>query len=181
MAATGQQRPELQAGRADIARAEAETRVMRSMNAPMGLVRLGYASTMADGEGAMVMLGVSLPLWQGKRRGNVAEAVAMEEMARVDLEAMQQMAAGEAVAVLGELEAAQIDLRTLQEEVIPRASRQLKPALSAYSTGRGSLADVLNASEAFTNAKAEAIMGQTRLGLAWARLNRITGTGELHP
>jgi cobalt-zinc-cadmium efflux system outer membrane protein len=179
LSAAQQQRPELQAGSAEIARARAETAVMRSMNAPMGLVRLGYASTMAEGDGAMVMFGVSLPIWQGRNRSSLSEAVAMEQMAESDLAAMQQMAAGEASAALGELEAAHIHYRMLQEEVIPRTERLLAPALAAYASGQGALADVIESNRALRTAETEVAMAHTRLGLAWARLYRVTGTSTL--
>ena len=179
VATAQQQRPELQAGSAETARARAETAVMRSMNAPMGLVRLGYASTMAEGDGAMVMFGVSLPIWQGRNRSSVAEAVAMEQMAEADLEAMRQMAAGEASAALGELEAAHIHYRMLQEEVIPRTERLLAPALAAYASGQGALTDVIESNRALRTAETEVAMAHTRLGLAWAQLHRVTGTSSL--
>lgn len=179
VAAAQQQRPELQGGNAEIARARAETAVMRSMNAPMGLVRLGYASTMAEGDGAMVMFGVSLPIWQGKSRSSISEAVAMEQMAESDLAAMRQMAAGEASAALGELEAAHIHYRMLQEEVIPRTERLLAPALAAYASGQGALADVIESNRALRTAETEVAMAHTRLGLAWARLYRVTSTSTL--
>ena len=99
----------------------------------------------------------------------------MEQMAEADLEAMRQMAAGEASAALGELEAAHIHYRMLQEEVIPRTERLLAPALAAYASGQGALTDVIESNRALRTAETEVAMAHTRLGLAWAQLHRVTG------
>jgi hypothetical protein len=96
VARASQRRPELRAGRAEVEQAEAEIRVMRSMYAPMAMVRTGPAYTMADGAGWMVMLGLSVPIWRGRLRAGVAEATAMADMAAADLVAMRRMAEGEA-------------------------------------------------------------------------------------
>jgi outer membrane protein TolC len=65
-------RPELAAGRAEIARAEADVQVMRDMFRPMATIRTGPAYTMAEGRGWMAMVGVSLPIWRGKLRARWA-------------------------------------------------------------------------------------------------------------
>ncbi|MBA3458227.1 MAG: TolC family protein, partial [Deltaproteobacteria bacterium] len=96
VARASQARPELRAGRAEIEQAEAEARVMKSMYAPMAMVRTGPAYTMAEGEGWMLMVGLSIPIWRGKLRAGVAEANAMVDMATADLDAMRRMADGEA-------------------------------------------------------------------------------------
>jgi outer membrane protein, heavy metal efflux system len=72
--ATLDRRPELEAGRAEVARAAADVEVMRAMFRPMATVRTGPAYTMAEGRGWMAMVGVSLPIWRGKLRAGVAEA-----------------------------------------------------------------------------------------------------------
>lgn len=176
-AAALKNRPELLAGTAEIKRSLADVKSMQAMNAPMGVARVGYASTMAEGKGAMLMLGVSLPLWAGKRQASVAEAQAMERMASIDLEAMKLMVEGDAIAARDQLEAAETRYRLLQDDVIPRVERMLKPTLAAYATGQGSLLAVIEAGQARWNAQAECIMAETNLGLAWARLDRMTGTG----
>ena len=59
-------RPELVAGRAEIARAEADVEVMRDMFRPMALLRTGPSYTMAEGRGWMAMFGITLPVWRDK-------------------------------------------------------------------------------------------------------------------
>lgn len=171
-----QQRPELQAGAAEVARADADNKVMRAMYAPMGMVRVGYASTMAEGKGAMLMLGVSLPIWREKLHSGVAEARAMQHMARADLEAMKRMVEAETLAAWEQLDAARIQYVALRDNVLPRAQRVVSPTLSAYASGRGNLQAVIEARQALWDLQQEYVMAESTLGLAWARLHRMTGT-----
>ncbi len=80
-------RPELDAGRAEVSRSQAETAEMESMYWPMGMLRTGPAYTMTDGWGWMLTLGISIPLQRGRLDAGVREAEAMTAMARADLAA----------------------------------------------------------------------------------------------
>lgn len=174
------QRPELQMGNAELSRAMADVQAMRSMYSPMGMVRVGYASTMAEGKGAMLMVGVSLPIWREKLRGGLAEARAMERMAHADLTAMKRMVQSEAIAARDQLEEVQIQYLALRDDVVPRTRRLIQPTLSVYASGQGNLSAVIEAAQALWNAEAEFVMAETTLGVAWARLDRMTGTAKDH-
>ncbi|NPU94353.1 MAG: TolC family protein [Gammaproteobacteria bacterium] len=179
-AAALRQRPELQMGNAELSRAMADVQAMRSMYSPMGMVRVGYASTMAEGKGAMLMVGVSLPIWRDKLRGGVAEARAMERMASADLESMKRMVEGDAIAARDQLEVAQIQYLALRDDVVPRAHRLIQPTLSVYASGQGNLFAVIEAAQALWDVEAEFVMAETTLGVAWALLDRMTGTTKDH-
>lgn len=172
------QRPELKVGAAEINRANADKKAMQAMYAPMGMVRAGYASTMAEGKGAMLMLGVSVPIWRDKLHAGVAESRAMQHMARADLGAMKRMVESEALAALDQLEAAQSQYLALRDNVLPRAQRLISPAISAYASGRGNLPAVIEATQALWDVQQEAVMAESTLGIAWARLNRMTGASK---
>jgi len=174
-------RPELRIGNAEIARAGADIKAMQAMYAPMGTVRLGYSSTMAEGRGAMLMVGVSLPIWREKLGSGVSEARAMERMARADFDGMQRMVKGEAIAARNQLSAARIQYVSLRDDVVPRARRLIAPTLSAYSSGQGSLLAVIEAAQALWSVQAETVMAETALGLSWARFNRMTGITKESP
>jgi outer membrane protein TolC len=169
-------RPELMAGAAEIRRAESEVEVMRSMYWPMGMIRVGSASTMAEGPGAMLMVGVSLPIWRQRLRAGVSEARAMQDMARADLEAMRRMVEGQAAQSLSQVRAAREQLLGLRDDVVPRAQRTIEPTLAEYSSGRGSLLSVIEAAQALWMAQADLVMAETGLALAWVRLQRATGS-----
>jgi outer membrane protein TolC len=170
-----QRRPELVAGEAEVSRAAAEMEIMRSMYKPMATVRVGRASTMAEGPGAMIMIGVSVPIWRERLRAGVAEARAMQRMADADLTAMRRMVAGEAIAARETVSAAHSQLQVLDEEVIPRARAAIDAALSGYSSGQGTLITVVESARVLWDVQAEQVMAEAALGEAWARLNRATG------
>jgi len=174
-AAAMEQRPELRAGRAEIDRARAEVKVMRSMYAPMAMVRGGPSYTMADGGGAMLMVGISIPIWRGRLRAGVAEAEAMVEMADADIEAMRRMIEGESAIARERVSAAREQFLALRDEIVPRAGMAIDPTLAAYSAGRVPLVSVIEAAQVLWAAQMELIGAEFALELAWARLRRASG------
>lgn len=168
-------RPELRAGRAEVARSEAEVSVMESMYAPMAMVRTGPSYTMADGAGWMVMVGVSIPLWRGKLRAGVNEARAMADMASADLGAMRRMISGEATAARERVAAARERYLALRDSIVPRARQVIAPDLTAYAANQVPLVSAIEAAQALWEAQRELAMAHAELGLAWARLRRTTG------
>jgi outer membrane protein TolC len=168
-------RPELRAGQAEIARAEAELSVMQSMYTPMAMVRTGPSYTMADGAGWMVMVGVSIPLWRGKLRAGVNEAHAMVDMTSADLDAMRRMISGEATAARERVAAARARYLALRDNIVPRAKQAIAPTLTAYGASQTPLVSAIEAAQALWDTQRELAMARAELGLAWARLNRTTG------
>jgi cobalt-zinc-cadmium efflux system outer membrane protein len=171
-------RPELRAGAAEVARAGAEIDVMRSMYRPMMTIRGGPASTMAEGAGAMIMIGVSIPIWRERLQAGVAEAAAMQRMARADLEAMRRMIEGEAVVAREGVNAARASVEALRKEVVPRARMAVESALAAYSAGRITLFSVIEASRALWEARSELVMADRVLAEAWVRLERAVASSS---
>lgn len=171
-------RPELRAGAAEVARASSEIEVMRAMYRPMITLRAGPASTMVEGRGAMIMIGVSVPIWRERLQAGVAEAIAMQGMARADLEAMRRMIEGEAVAAREGVNASRIRLDALRKEVVPRARMAVDAALAAYSAGRSTLVPVIEASRALWDVRSELVMADRALAEAWARLERAVANGS---
>lgn len=171
-------RPELIAGAAEVDRATAEIEVMRSMYKPMATVRVGRASTMAEGPGAMVMIGVSVPIWRERLRAGVAEARAMERMANADLEAMRRMVEGEAMAARESVSAARTQVVVLESEIMPRALAATEAALTGYASGQGTLVSVIESARALWEVQAEQVMADSALGEAWARLERSIGVAQ---
>lgn len=171
-------RPELAAGRAEIARAEAEVQVMRDMFRPMATIRTGPAYTMAEGRGWMAMVGLSVPIWRGKLRAGVAEAQAMRAMSEADLRAMTRMIEGDAATSIAQLQAARDRQHALTTDVLPRARMAIGPAVSGYSAGQLPLVSVIEAVQALWFVQSDLIAADTELGLAWARLGRALGSYE---
>ncbi len=171
-------RPELVAGQAEIARAEADVLVMRDMYRPMATIRTGPAYTMTDGRGWMAMVGISLPIWRGKLRAGVAEAQAMRAMSEADLRAMTRMIEGEAAVAVNQLQAANDRQTALRSDVLPRARMVIEPAVAGYASGQLPLISVIEAVQALWLVQSDLIAADTALGLAWTRLARAIGSYE---
>ena len=171
-------RPELAAGRAEIARADAEVQVMRDMFRPMATIRTGPSYTMAEGRGWMAMVGFSLPIWRGKLKAGVAEAEAMRAMSEADLRAMTRMIEGDAAAAISQLQAARDRQAALTTDVLPRARMAIEPAVASYGAGQLPLVSVIEAIQALWDVQSDLIAADTQLGLAWARLGRAIGSYE---
>ena len=171
-------RPELAAGRAEIARADADVQVMRDMSRPMATIRTGPSYTMADGRGWMAMVGVSLPIWRGKLRAGVAEAQAMRAMSEADLRAMTRMIEGDAAVAVHQLQAMGVRQAALTTDVLPRARMAIQPAVAGYTSGQLPLVSVIEAVQALWSVQSDLIAADTELGLAWARLGRAIGSYE---
>ena len=168
-------RPELRAGRAEVARSEAEVSVMQAMYMPMAMLRTGPSYTMSDGAGWMVMVGVTIPLWRGKLRAGVAEARSMADMASADLEAMRRMVGGQAVVARERVVAARERYLALRDSIVPRAKEAIAPTLAAYAANQMPLVSTLEAAQALWSAQRDLVMARAELGRAWARLHRATG------
>jgi outer membrane protein TolC len=171
-------RPELTAGRAEIARAEADVLVMRDMFRPMATIRTGPAYTMTAGRGWMAMVGISLPIWREKLHAGVAEAQAMQAMSEADLQAMTRMIEGDAAVAVNRLEAARDRQAALTRDVLPRARMVIEPAVAGYASGQLPLVSVIEAVQALWRVQSDLIAADTELGLAWARLGRAIGSYE---
>ena len=171
-------RPELGAGRADIARADAEVQVMHAMSRPMVTIRTGPSYTMAEGRGWMAMVGISLPIWRAKLRAGVAEAQAMRAMSEADLRAMSRMIEGEAAVALHQVQAARDRQAAVSTNVLPRARMAIEPAVAGYTAGQLPLVSVIEAVQALWLVQLDLIAADTELGLAWARLGRALGSYE---
>ena len=171
-------RPELAAGRAQIARAEADVLVMRDMFKPMATVRTGPAYTMAEGRGWMAMVGLSLPIWRSKLRAGVAEAEGMRAMSEADLLAMNRMIQGQAATAANRVQAARARQSALRDDVLPRARMAIDPAVSGYASGRLPLVSVIESVQALWNVETDLIAADTDLGVAMVRLGRAIGSYE---
>lgn len=171
-------RPELAAGRAEVARAEADVAVMHDMFKPMATIRTGPSYTMSDGRGWMAMVGLTLPIWRAKLRAGVAAAQAMRAMSQADLQAMTRMIEGEAATAVHQLEAARDRQAALTSDVLPRARMAIEPAVAGYAAGQLPLVSVIEAVQALWQVQSDLIAADTEVGLAWARLGRAIGSYE---
>lgn len=168
-------RPELASIEATRSRYRFETDAMRAMYAPMAFVRAGPSMTMTEGAGAMVMVGISVPVWRGRLAAGVAEARGMGSMADAELRAARTMIEGDVRAARGALEAARVRSRALRDEVEPLARQTFRASIAAYAPGQTSLVAVIEAASALRMIQEERVMAEVNVGLARVRLHRAVG------
>jgi outer membrane protein TolC len=173
--ATLRRRPELEVGRAEISKSQAEIAEMKSMYWPMGMIRTGPAYTMADRWGWMLTVGFSIPLQRERLHAGVREAEAMAEMARADFAAMTRMAEGEAATARSQVLAARQRVLSLRDDILPRARQAIDPSLSAYAAGTTPLVSVFDTAQALWSIEAELVSAELELGVAWVRFQRAQG------
>ena len=171
-------RPELEAARALVRRADAEIDVMKAMFRPMATVRTGPAYTMAEGKGLMLMVGVSIPLRRAALRAGVAEAEGMRAMAASEVDAMSRMFEGEAAAAGHQLDAARARYTAVRDDVLPRARAAIGPSLSGYAAGQLPLTTVIAAVQALWQVEGDLIDAELRVGMAALRVQRALGSFE---
>lgn len=169
------QRAELRIAEAEKRRANAEIDVMKSMYAPMAMVKVGVANTMNAGRGYMLMVGVTVPIWFDRMKAGVREASAMARMAEADQEAMQRMIQGDVAAALEAMRGAREHYQILRSDLVPRVERTLHPAMAEYTSGKSPLTAVLEANKSLWMVQEELTMAETSLGLSWIRLRSALG------
>lgn len=168
-------RPELASVEALRRQYGSEVEAMRAMYAPMAFVRAGASTTMSDGPGVMVMVGVSIPIWRARLAAGVQEARAMGTMADAELRGARTMIEGEVRAAFGSLDAARVRSAALRDEVEPQAVQALRATIAAYAAGQAPLVAVIEAFVSLRMTQEEQVMAEVDVGVARARLERAVG------
>ena len=168
-------RPELASVEASRRQYGSEVEAMRAMYAPMAFVRAGASTTMSDGPGVMVMVGVSVPIWRARLAAGVQEARAMGTMADAELRGARTMIEGEVRAALGSLDAARVRSAALRDEVEPQAVQTLRATIAAYAAGQAPLVAVIEAIVSLRMTQEERVMAEVDVGVVRARLERTVG------
>jgi len=176
-----EKRPELSTMKARVEVAQADVKVMQSMYTPMAFVRVGGAYTMEAGAGAMLMIGVSVPIYREKLSAGVAGAKAMVSMADADVAAMKKMIEGEVGSARELVIATRTRLATAREKVTPLAKQSVSLTLASYGGGQSPLVSVLDAERMLYEVRLEEVVAEVKVALAWARLGRSTGILKVGP
>ncbi len=168
-------RPELASlkARVDVARAKGDE--AHELYKPVAFVRAGYSQSMLEGPGAMVMLGVSVPIWRDKLSAGVAEASSMAVSAEADVAATSRAIEGEVAAARGQVVAARVRFATAHETVVPLAREALQAMITTYTAGQTPLVSVLDSARLVREARMEEVVAELKLATAWARLGRAVG------
>ncbi|MGZ5969502.1 MAG: TolC family protein [Polyangiales bacterium] len=175
IATASEKRPELATLKFASEKAQADIDVMKAMYKPMAFVRLGVARTMEEGNGLMLMIGVTVPIWREKLAAGVSEAKSMSLMVDAETAAARKMIEGEVGSARGDVVAAKIRFETTRDRIVPIARQSVTLTLSQYATGGAQLVAVLDTLQMLRMAQMEQVVNEVRLGVAWARLGRAMG------
>ena len=141
--------PELRASRAGVERAERISAVFRLDARPDFTVSLQEGIRFGGREPMLTALvGVSIPFWQGRKQGPLADAAHLEVIAARDLQ--RDLAArieGEVRTLVARLEALQLRITRVKEELLPLARAASASALQQYRTGGTDITAVLAAQD----------------------------------
>lgn len=155
-------------------RAQAETRVERSMAFQNPSLSFGYRQFEDTGDDAFVA-GVSVPLGIFDRnQGAIARARAQERRAQYDLEAGRQILAREFAALQRAIDADARAVQALEDEVLPQSERALALAQDGYNRGAFSYLDVLDAQRALSDARQARVESLLSFHNNEAALDRLT-------
>jgi outer membrane protein TolC len=168
-------RPELGEMDARIDESDAQIDVMKSMYSPMAFLRAGPSYTMTEGNGVMLIVGVSIPLWRGKLSAGVREAKHMAAMAREDRAAMSRVIEGDVASARADVLAARERTIALRDKIVPTTQQAVDAELVAYASGQVPLVSVLDALGALWTARRDLIASEAELGDAWAQFDRAIG------
>jgi len=152
-ATTSNDRPEIDALRADIKKADRRTDLARKERWPSFSVGLQYfdiaetglTPTMDGSDALAVSAGISVPLWTGSTDAKIREAEIERRRAATDLDAFKLQVRTRKAALREQLIRQQSQLRMIRETLIPKAEMTVESALSSYQTGNTDFLDLLDA------------------------------------
>ena len=140
-------------------------------------ITLGIAPTQTQNDFKTwdLMLEMNIPLWQGTRRAQEREALAMRDAA----EARRNATANQLQADLSEnllaLQSAQQTEALLSNSLLPQAELSLQSALAGYENGKVDFATVLDAQRQIRQAKQSRIKAQAEGQARLAQIERLLG------
>lgn len=148
------QHPELDVARYQAAVADAMADEARAAKKPDWALTLAYMDREDFSDMAMLQINVDLPLFSGSRQG---PRIASAEAERLSLQARADAVRREHQAMLqsdlAEFERLQRALLRQHETLIPLAEEKIALASAAWRSGKGSLADLIQARSELLNAR----------------------------
>jgi cobalt-zinc-cadmium efflux system outer membrane protein len=122
-----------------------------------------------------LMFEVSIPLQQGTRRSQEAEALAMVGAAQARAEAVANELVGDLGGNLAALDAARRTEALVRTQLLPQSQMSLRSAQAAYENGKLDFAPLLEAQRQIRKARQDLLKAQTEAQLRLADIERILG------
>ena len=118
---------------------------------------------------------VTLPIWRGKIRAQLAEAQAQKSAAQARLSGEQIALAVELAEKTFMFREADRNLTLTQDVLLPKARQALEAARAGYLSNQSAFVDLADAWRAVLAAELDAIMARTQRELALAELELLVG------
>lgn len=122
-----------------------------------------------------VMLEVNIPLQQGTRRAQEAEAEAMVAAARARSQNLVNQLVGELGETVAMLDAARQSEALASNQTLPQSDLSLRSAIAAYENGRLDFTALLEAQRQIRKARQEQLKAQADARVRLAEIERIVG------
>ena len=148
--------PAIRHARANVAHAEAQSKLERAKRVPDVTITLGSKREAADPSRSQTVAGITIPLpLFDRNQGNVLAALRRADQARDQLEA-ERLRQREALAEAWQrADVAQTQLAAIQQSVLPPAREAYAASVKGFELGKFSFLDVLDAQRTLFGARAQ--------------------------
>lgn len=169
------QRAEIGRAQAELEKARAARRLMTREYFPDYSLGLEYRSFRDSPDMAMFMIGVELPVWQGKYRAGAREAEKTMTANEAALEAVHNQVRQEVQQAQVNVVKARQSLRLYQQALIPQAIARFNASEAGYRTGQVGFLDLLESERFLLDARSMTAMAEGNVGVQLARLEQAVG------
>jgi len=167
--------PQLAADEAKFKAADKGQELVQKGRYPTVMLGIAPTQTQNDFKTWDLMLEMNIPLWQGTRRAQEREALAMRDGA----EARRNATANQVLSDLSEnllaLQSAQQTEGLVSNSLLPQAELSLQSALAGYEAGKVDFASVMDAQRQIRQAKISRIKAQAEGQARLAQIERLLG------
>jgi outer membrane protein TolC len=167
--------PQLAADEARVSAADAGQALAMKGRYPTLTVGIAPTQFQNDFKTWDLMLEMNIPLWQGTRRAQERESVAMAEAARARRDTTRNQLLSDLNENLAALQSAQQTEGLVASSLLPQAELTLQAALVGYEAGKVDFATVLDAQRQIRQAKQTRIKAQAEGQARLAQIERLLG------
>ena len=167
--------PQLAADEARVSAADAGQALTMKGRYPTLTVGIAPTQFQNDFKTWDLMLEMNIPLWQGTRRAQERESVAMAEAARARRDTTLNQLLSDLNENLAALQSAQQTEGLVAGSLLPQAELTLQAALVGYEAGKVDFATVLEAQRQIRQAKQTRIKAQAEGQARLAQIERLLG------
>ncbi|MFU8848413.1 MAG: TolC family protein [Opitutales bacterium] len=172
-----QAHPELRAREREILAAEEALRLSRLRSRPDFMAGVEYLERRDASDEAMLMVGISLPIWRESYAAGRREARAMERESSAAREALVLDLAARFEESSYTLRDAQRKLRLYDESLLPRAEESFEIIDAAYGEGEAAFLDLVDAQRELLKLRENRARALADQAQSLAQLNELAGRG----